>query len=1158
MSHSTKKEEVKRLKQRVHNEYDRLESLVNQITIQAIRGDQKLRQLTALNQIAKAIKKGHDISNVIEEIITILPRAFSFPDFLMTNIQFKKVIYGSREMQVSDILESLAIETLEGDSVEVNAGYPAHMNLKFSQRESDFLNYTAELVTRFLNFEYLDKSSEQVKSPSHKTIDYGAINIKELRMEDEMDSRDIYHDLMPFRVREILFVSTVYDAHFIEEEGDFLNNVLGEYHRLNLTRLPRINYVTSLKKAMEELTNKHIDLVIVMMGANKILPFDICQKIRDRFPFTNIYLLLNNKGDIHLLEKRKTLPVDQYFVWNGDSRVFFAMVKALEDKINLFNDTNIGHVRVILLLEHSPGYYSRYLPLLHGIIMEQTKRIIDDVSTDERYKVLKMRARPKLILARNYEEAVDVFNSYKQYILCLITDVRFDINGKMEEEAGLKLVKYFRETNPGLPVLIQSSEEGNRMKAMKLKSRFVNKNSDSLAQEFRDFIQSDLGFGDFIFRDPKGNQVGIARNMKEFEKILDKIPDDSIMYHGRNNHFSLWLMARGEVQIARIINPKSTTDFDHPDELRAYLGDMINQYRSERRKGRIVGFTEDNLADTSTIVALSSGSFGGKGRGCAFIYALLNKLDFNTVLPGIEVKSPVTFLIGTDEFDKFLADNGWTSHELAQMDFEEAKQLILKGRLSDNLFERMRIILEMYSEPIAIRSSSLFEDSLLQPFAGVFETYLVPNNHPDINVRLADVSRSIKSVYASIFSPMARAYYRAVNYQIEEEKMSIVIQKVVGNQYENLFYPHISGTAQSYNYYPFAHMKPEEGFAVAALGLGKYVVEGEKAYRFSPKYPGIENASPEDQYKSSQVEFYAVNMSKKELNFTEGEETGLIRVSISRADKHGTLRFIASTYDMDTGRIFPGTSKPGPRIINFASILKHEYFPMAPAIQILLKIFSDAMGSAVEIEYAIDLEPNENGNPTFYLLQIKPLIGRVQDYDLDLDEISEENLLVLSAQSLGNGLIDDITDLIYIDPDFFEKKATEQIAKEVAELNEILVGQERKYILIGPGRWGTRDPYMGIPVTWSQIANASVIIETDMQGFPLETSSGSHFFHNVTSMNVGYLTVYQGRDRNTIDWDLLKDQKLIQSTKYLKHIRFKNPLWVRLDGKQRIAAIHMQ
>ncbi|MBU2558380.1 MAG: pyruvate, phosphate dikinase [Bacteroidetes bacterium] len=962
---------------------------------------------------------------------------------------------------------------------------------------------------------------------------------------------------MTFKVKEILLISNLYDAYSIEREGRFSEHVLGHYHQLNLTSVPRITGVTTSAEAFEVLRSKHFDLIIFMVSVDKKTPAGLSQRIKKEFPYIPIFFLLNSNAEIAHFnhEIKNTLSIDRIFSWNGDSNVFFSMIKMVEDRINVVNDTHVGMVRVILLVEDSPKYYSRYLPILYKIVMEQTRRIIDDVSTDELYKVLRMRARPKILLASTFEEATQILKEFKEYMLCLISDMKFDRNGLLDENAGVELIEFAKNLIPDLPTIIQSSDPDNARVAFRYKSTFIDKNSETLSQDFQSFITHYLGFGNFIYRNRFGKQIAQAQTLKEFEAQLRTIPDESLLYHARRNHFSLWLMARGEIRVAKIISPKKVSDYPDAKMLRSELITMIQQFRNEQNVGKIIPFEEQAIIDEENIVSLADGSLGGKGRGLAFINTLIHNYDFAQHVPDIRIRTPKTSVIGTEEFQLFLDRNKLHELALRDNDFYRVKQAFVAGKLTPTLLKRLRVLLEKINTPLAVRSSGLFEDSLSQPFAGIFETYVLPNNHPDIDVRLQQLTEAIKLVFASVYSEVALGYVNAINYKIEEEKMAVVIQELVGHQYGDYYYPHVSGVAQSYNYYPFAHMQPEEGFAVAALGLGKYVVEGNKAYRFSPKYPGLDINSPKDQFKNSQLNFLAVDLKNTQPDLLQGDMAALVSLDIVEAEEHGTLRHCASVYNADNNTIYPGISKSGPRILNFANILKYNYTPLAKTLEVVLDVVKEALGTAVEIEFALDLNRDKQGRCSFFLLQIKPLLGSADDYVVDMESIEDKDIVLFSEKGMGNGLIRHIRDVIYINKEAFDKRYTEEMAEEIKKLNEAMAAAKRNYILIGPGRWGTRDKWIGIPVNWPQISQAKVIVETSFEDFPLDASSGSHFFHNVTSMNVGYFTVQPELSSSFINWEMLDQQPLQTETRFFKHIRFKQPLEVRMDGKKRISVI---
>lgn len=1129
---------------------------------------ERLKELAAINQTTNILKEGRGIEDTLRKIVMILPRAWQYPDYTVARIKYDGKEYKTPVFRETSWVLVQAFETIDGKKGFIQIFYLNEFQEidegPFLREERQLIDNIASLIVGFINGlkarEIFSKGKpdetweEQTKETEAK---FSGRQLLQRFLNKSNYDRDIYHDLMPFKVKEILLVANLYDAYSIEKEGRFSEFVLGEYHQLNLTSLPRITGVSAPEEVYNHLRMKHFDLIIFMMGVDKKMPVELSKQIKDDYPYIPIFILLNNNNDISIFENQsiKYPQIDRVFVWNGDSKIFFAMIKLVEDKINVANDTRIGMVRIILLVEDSIKYYSRYLPLLYNIIMEQTKSIIEDVTTDDLYKVLKLRARPKFLLASTYEEAVEIFNMYKDYMLCVISDVEFRRKDELDKNAGLELIKYIKATKKDLPTILQSSDIEYAKVAYELQSTFIDKNSETLYQDFQSFINHYLGFGHFIYRDINGKQIAIAKTLKDFEKHLQTIPDESLIYHGRKNHFSLWLMARGEIQVAKIINPAKVTDFSTPHELRQYLINVIRRFRNEQNMGKVIPFEETAITDETNVVSLTLGSLGGKGRGCSFINTLIYNFDFHQLVPNINIKTPKTSIIGTDEFEYFMARNKIFDKVYAEDDYYKIKKFFVEGILSDALVRKLKAILSIIKSPLAIRSSGLFEDSLTHPFAGIFETYLLPNTHTDIKVRLEQLMTAIKLVYASVFSKLARDYIRAINYKIEEEKMAVIIQEVVGNRYDGTFYPHISGVAQSYNYYPFGHIKPEDGFSVLAVGLGKYVVDGEMAYRCCPAYPDVINTTPKELYKNSQVHFWAIDLKKHDLNLLEGEDAGLIKLDIDVMESHDNIKHCASVYDLDNDRIIPGISQNGPRVVNFADILKYNYIPLSKTIESILDVGKEAIGAPIEIEFAIDMKKDKNNMASFYLLQIKPLIGNALDYDINLDDINEDKILLFTDKGMGNGLIDNLTDVVYINRYKFDKSKTIEMAEEIEKINLEFASLNKKYILIGPGRWGTRDRWIGIPVTWPQISNAKILVETSFEDYPLEASSGSHFFHNVTSMNVGYFTVQQELEKHKIDWEVLDKQKVIKKTEFFIHVKFEKPLAVRMDGKKRISVI---
>ena len=980
--------------------------------------------------------------------------------------------------------------------------------------------------------------------------------LSELVKQHKTDN-DIYHDLMQFRVREILLVATIYDAFILEEEDKLTEKIFGEYHQLNLSTAPRITSVSFGEEAIAILKSRSFDMVILTMRIDEISPFELSKRIRGVNPDIPILLLLNDNTEISLIteKKERLASLDKVFVWNGDSKIFLAMIKYIEDKLNAVKDTKIGLVRVILLVEDSIRYYSRYLPLLYTEIMKQTQRIISDEHLVEMKKLLRMRARPKVLMAESYEEAQGIIEKYKDYLLCLITDMKFPVEGRRDEKAGIKLINHVRDRIPDLAILLQSSDPVNAGKAKQLNASFIDKNSENLSKELTDFVFRYLGFGDFVFRDRKGQPIGRARSMEEFKDLLFTVPDESLVYHANRNHFSGWLMVRGEIQIAKELQPVKVSDFSSTAGLRQHLIEVHDQLRQNKTRGQVVPFDESLLDEVHHVLRLGEGSLGGKGRGMAFLHLMIENCDLNTIISDVNIRIPQTAVIGTDEYDFFIEQNGLSEFFTRTVAYREVKERFLAADLSPGLRNKLRRYLKYSTGPLSVRSSGMFEDSLSQPFAGIYDTFLLPNNHPDFNIRLRHLEEAVKLVYASILSESARAYFDAISYKTDEEKMAVLVQEVVGARHGRYFYPHFSGVAQSYNYYPVAYLKPEDGISVIGIGLGKYVIDGEKAFRFCPHYPKIDFISPEEQLDFSQQEFYGIDMTEDHVNLIAGDDATLARLSIGEAQEHGTLQYCISTWDYQNNRLQVGDGQQGPRIVNFAYILKYDYFPLATVLEAVLDIVKGAMGTPVEIEFAVDLTKAGNGKPNFYILQIKPLLGDLEEYNLDLSEVSREDLVLYSDRAMGNGRIDGLKDIIFVDPERFDKTRTVEMTREIEDLNSLMKQEDRGYILIGPGRWGSRDPWLGIPVNWNHISNVKVIVEAELPDFKVDPSLGSHFFHNVTSMNIGYFDIPCNSAANFIDWEWLRSHKAAHRSKHLVHLRFEHSLVAKMDGRNRISVV---
>jgi hypothetical protein len=1127
---------------------------------------ERLKELACINKTTYILKEGKPLEETLQQIVLILPAAWQYPEFTEARIRFKDKSFETPGFQETSWKMSQEFSTIDDENGIIEIFYTREFHIEnegpFLKEERDLIVNISGLITGYINSRKASDIMRMAQIPRENEEDFMKLPSRKLLqrfLERHNAERDVFHDLQPFVVKEILLIANLYDAYSIEGEGRFADYMLGEYNQFSITSLPRVSGVSSDEEAFNKLKARHFDMVIIMVGAHKESSLTLCKKIKDKYPYLPTFLLLNNPHDIEYVKKHKKSEIlfDNYFVWTGESKIFFAMVKLLEDKVNVENDTKKGLTRVILIVEDSAQDYSHFLPMLYTLVMEKTKNLIDDISTDELYKILKLRARPKILLATNWEDSVSIYNKYKESLLCVICDMRFPQNGVLNDMAGFDLIQHMRIDLPNLPAVLQSSDPENAKYAFTLKSNFINKNSESLLQDLKSFINYYLGFGYFIHTDDKGRQIAVAMSMKEFESYLENIPEDALEYHALKNHFSLWLMAKGEVTIAKLINPVKVSDFNSLKEMREFLVDTIRKRRRERNKGRVINFEETTVIDETNVVSLTGGSLGGKGRGLAFINTLIYGFELGRLLPGIKIKAPITAIVGTDEFDMFMERNHLWDKVKEEQDYVVLQKHFIEGSLSYTLEKKLRTLLRQMEKPLAVRSSSLFEDSMDQPFSGIFRTYLLPNNHPDFDTRLRQLSEAIKLVFASIYSRSSRTYFGAINYKLEHEKMAVVIQVAVGNRFDDAFYPHVSGTAQSFNFYPVAHMTPEDGFSVIAVGLGHYVVEGERAFRFSPAYPETDIISQNDMYKNSQVHFYAVDMNKQEVNLLEGENAGLVSLDIRRAEEHGTLAHTASVLNTDNDTITPGLAALGPRVINFADILKYNYIPLASTIRTILDVVAEAIGNPAEIEFAVDLNKDQEGNASFYLLQLKPLLGSGAGYTFENESINDDNLILRSEKSMGNGVIDNVTDVIYIEPDKFDNLQTVKMVEEIDIINEKMLKENRRYILIGPGRWGSRDKFLGIPVAWPQISFAKVIVEIDLPDFHLDASLGSHFFHNVTSMNVGYFSISEENNNGRIDWQKLNRQNVIEQGKYFRHVRFEEPLLVRMDGRKGKSVITM-
>ncbi len=1138
--------------------------------------DKRMRELMTINRTTAIIKEGRDIERTLGDICNILPEAMQYPRHACARIRYDGKEYISKNFIFTHRSIREQFVCIDSNKGTIEAFYtkelPTEDNGPFLKEECDLLTNIGRLTAGFINDtigrDMLFRSAAMANLEKKEDLLRRKLTENHQPLQNyfnqQMLDKYIYLDMMKFKVKHVLFVATLYDAFCLENEDSFFGRFMGDVMQFSLYVMPRITGVSCAEDAITTMENSNIDLVIIM-PTDPSKAVSLSEKLREISPSVPVYLLVNKKNEILKYEEIVTTStsISKLYTWNGDSNIFFTIVKALEDSINVENDTQVGLVKVILLIEDSPVYYSRYLEILYTTVFGQVAQLIPEVEKNEIDKIVKMRSRPKILHAKNYEEAITIFNKYRDNLMCVISDIEFEWGGEIDHQAGFKFLRHMRSLQYTVPVIFQSTEQPMNLAPDLYKDPklyFVNKNSPRLLNEIRHYLKRYMGYGEFIFKTADDKIIGRAHSLREFENLLKEVPTDSLYRHGRKNQFSIWLMGRGEIQLAQEFKNLHMEDEQEAEDLRQVMLDLMVKYRKVKKRGKILSFDETSSIDERNIVTLAPGSLGGKGRGIAFTDTVIYNLADSPLTDRINIWAPVTMVVGTEEFSRFISTNGLFDKIIDNVTpYDELKLLFWDGHLSGQLRERISIILSQTDNPLAIRSSSTSEDSVSQPFAGVFSTFIIPNEKDNKAATLELVCHAIKLIYASMYSDTARRYYDTVHHNIAEEKMAIVIQEVVGSRFGNYFYPHISGVAQSYNFYPVANMKPEEGYAVAGLGLGCYVVNGWPSYRFSPMYPEISMYTKDDLLNSTQTKFYALDLSLKDIDLLQhGELAALKLLNIYDAEKHGSLKHLASVYNPDNDTFSPGLDDYGPRIVNFADVLQYNYFPLAEAISKILAEVKDAFGSPVEIEYAVNLNKAKNGKPTFYLLQIKPMVGSFNTTDIDLTHTSASpDTLLYTDQSLGNGVIDSITDVIYIDEQKFDKLETVEMKREISYLNSVLGSENRKYILIGPGRWGTSDRFLGVPVQWSEINNAAVIIETSLDGYPLDFSNGSHFFHNITSMNVGYFAVKKENRNSYLRREILEAQTLVQSTKYFRHVRFTNPLKVTMNGSKNEAAIEL-
>ncbi len=987
-----------------------------------------------------------------------------------------------------------------------------------------------------------------------------AVVLQDVKLENVFHARlKKFQRLMRYKIQEILLVSSIYDYYLFEEDGRLYELIRSEYQNLNLSQAPEITHVTTGQEALELLSGEHnFDMIITTLHIEDMHVVKFAKDVKDTGVKVPIILLAyDNKERKELTTHYDTSVFERIFIWGGDFHLLIGIIKYLEDRMNVVNDTKDKGVQVIILVEDNIKFYSSYLPSIYTEILNQSQRLITE-GINITHKYLRMRARPKILLCTTYEEAWDYFEKYEDNVLGIITDNNFKHHGVRDSEAGLKFATAVKERHNDIPILIQTSDQNLEEKVKKIGASFLYKNSPRLLHELREFMLDHFGFGDFIFELRDGTAVGRAANLRELADQIGKIPEESLLHHAEGNHISRWLNARTEFYLAHQLRPRKVTDYESTEDLRKDLILAITGYIEERTKGVISDFRKETFDPRNSFTRIGGGSLGGKARGLGFINTLIANYNIKYHFKDVEISVPSAAVIGTEVFDQFMRENNLEIFAINENnDVKLTLKFIEANYFPREIKQKLYDYLEIIKEPLAVRSSSLLEDAQFQPFAGVYQTYMLPNSDPDINVRLDELLQTIKAVYASTYHQKAKDYMKATAYRLEEEKMAVIVQRLVGSEHNGKFYPDFAGVGKSFNFYPVPPQKSDDGIALVALGLGKTVVEGGNTVRFCPKYPKhlLQFFSTKETLMNAQQDFYALDLNGKLDHHPESTKDPLVkRHELSESEEDGTLYSVGSTYSMEDEAVYDGISREGIRVVTFSPILKHKMFPLAEILNMLSGLGAWGMGAPVEIEFAVNLSVPSNKPKEFAMLQMRPLVISTELDELKI-EFRSEDLICRSSQVLGNGAMDDIYDLVLVNNDKYDRSKSRAVAAEIAQLNSKLINEKKPYILIGLGRWGSLDPWLGIPVTWDQISGASAIVESGFKGFEVEPSQGSHFFQNITSFRVGYFTVDAAHKIGFIDWDWLHSQPVVEELELTKHLQFKDPLSVKINGHKNIGII---
>lgn len=959
-----------------------------------------------------------------------------------------------------------------------------------------------------------------------------------------------FANLMTRHIYNVLIVANPYDAFMLEDDGRVEEKIYNEYMELGLSFAPTFSQASTVEEAFEILRKTNIDLVICMPGNADNDAFSVARAIKTKFPKIHCVVLTPfSHGITKRIENEDLSIFDYVFCWLGNTNLILSIIKLIEDKMNIENDTKKGGVQMILLVEDSIRFYSSILTSLYSYILAQSKNFSHE-ALNAHAATLRKRGRPKVVLARTYEEALEIYSKYKDNTLGVISDARFPMNGEKEDGAGMKLLKELREQDEFLPLILESSDTDNKVEAEKEGFMFVDKNSKTMTIDLRHLLEEHMGFGDFVFRDPKTHEpIMRIHSLKELQDNIFKIPRESMLYHISRNHVSRWLTARAIFPVAEFLKHITWHKLQDVDAHRQIIFDAIVQYRKMKNIGVVAEFDRLKFDRYAHFARIGDGSLGGKGRGLAFLDYIIKRHPEFDHFDHATVQIPKTLVLCTDIFDQFMERNDLYEFALSDTPDDKILQTFIDAQLPDEFIDDFLTFFEATKSPLAIRSSSLLEDSHYQPFAGIYSTYMIPYVE-DRGAMLRMLACAIKAVYASVFFRDSKAYMKATKNVIDQEKMAVILQEVVGKQHGERYYPNISGVLRSINFYPIGEEKSEEGIASLALGLGKYIVDGGQTLRVSPYHPRqiLQMSDMDLALKETQTRFYALDLNSTGQTFKVDDGFNILNLKVKDADQDNALNYIASTYDPTDQVIRDGLYEGGRKIISFNGVLSHDIFPLPEIMQMAMKRGTEAMRRSIEIEFACNL--SDDGSGDFYLLQIRPIVDAKQMIDVNVAEIPDEKCLMRSHKSLGHGILDDISDVVYVKTGSdFTAVDNPAIVDEIDMINRRFLSDDKNYILIGPGRWGSSDPWLGIPIKWPNINAAKLIVEVALKNYRIDPSQGTHFFQNLTSFGVGYFTV----DTNVTSGgvcrkDILDAMPAVEETKHVRHVRFDSPVKIMMDG----------